>query len=238
MKYAWITGTSSGLGKAFAEQLLKAGWTVTGISRSCTIEHPAYRHIALDLSAPGAPQQINFTTEQPAEELLLINNAGTLGDIAWLGNASDISIEQGLYLNLITPAILTNRILAQTTASAARRTVLNISSGAAQNPYDGWSTYCSSKAGLDMLAETAALERKLAGDARTRIFSIAPGILGTAMQEKIRSADKAHFSRLDKFAELFAEGKLADVRITAAKLLEMLQHPEQFPETRYDIRDL
>lgn len=237
MKYAWITGTSSGLGKAFANILLERGWGVTGISRNQTIEHPSYHHVFLDLSQSGSPQMIHFDPGT-AGEILLINNAGTLGEMKWLGRLDDYDIERGLYLNLIAPAILMNRFLGDSESFQGKRTILNISSGAAQNAYDGWSVYCSTKAGLDMLGETAAMERKLAGDERTRIFSIAPGILDTPMQERIRESDKENFSRLDKFAELFAEGKLVNPVQAADRLLELISRSEEFPHTRYDMRDL
>lgn len=237
MKYAWISGTSSGLGKALAEQLLEKGWGVTGISRNQTIAHANYHHVFLDLSQPGAPELVHFDPGV-AGEVLLINNAGTIGEMKWIGQINDQSIEKGLYLNLIAPAILLNRFIADTENFQGKRTVLNISSGASQNAYDGWSIYCSSKAGLDMLTETAVMERMLAGDERTRIFSIAPGILDTAMQEKIRQADKNNFSKLDKFAELHAEGKLIDPDQAATRLLEIINRSIEFPATRYDLRDL
>jgi benzil reductase ((S)-benzoin forming) len=237
MKYAWITGTSSGLGKALAELMLAKGWGVTGIARHEGPEHEAYHHILLDLSIPGAATKIDFNPGI-ASEVVLINNAGTLGEIGKMGQITDESMEQGLTLNLITPAVLTNRFLRQTKAVAGRRTILNISSGASQNAYDGWGLYCSSKAGLDMLGATAALERKIAGDSRTRIISVAPGILNTPMQAQIRKSSGDKFSQIDKFNALFTEGQLSAPEEVAKQLVFCLERPELFPENRYDIRDL
>jgi NADP-dependent 3-hydroxy acid dehydrogenase YdfG len=50
----FITGTSRGLGKALAAELLNGkGNRVFGIGRNCTISHDRYHHYDLDLSAPG-----------------------------------------------------------------------------------------------------------------------------------------------------------------------------------------
>jgi len=48
LNYYYITGTSRGIGKAFAEYLLEDPSNyVIGISREKTIEHPNYRHFFL-----------------------------------------------------------------------------------------------------------------------------------------------------------------------------------------------
>jgi len=49
--HALVTGTSSGIGAAIVERLLRDGWRVTGISRRpVTFDHPALTHLALDLA--------------------------------------------------------------------------------------------------------------------------------------------------------------------------------------------
>jgi len=237
MKYAWITGTSSGLGKAFAELLLEKGWSVTGIGRNKGHQHPAYHHLYLDLSEQTSAESIHFQFEN-ASEVLLINNAGNLGEIGWMGKIADQPVRHGLILNLVSPAILCNRFLKQTQIAGLKRSILNISSGAAQNPYDGWAMYCSSKAGLDMLSETIALERKLAGDTLTRIFSVAPGVIDTPMQDTIRKADPSGFSLINKFVGLHRDGMLGSPENAARQLIGIVEEAESFPNTRYDIREL
>ena len=67
--------------------------------------------------------------------------------------------EKHLHLNLLAPMILTSVFIKRTERYAIPKVVLNISSGAAFFPYSGWSVYCSSKAGLDMLTKVAGLEQ-------------------------------------------------------------------------------
>ena len=51
LHHYFITGTSSGIGKAIAEQLIqREDHFVTGLSRTCSITHPRYEHFALDLA--------------------------------------------------------------------------------------------------------------------------------------------------------------------------------------------
>ena len=66
---------------------------------------------------------------------------------------------------------------------ACPKLVVNISSGAAKRPIEGWSAYCSAKAGLDMATRTLALEQSRETNP-VRVLSFAPGIVDTRMQEE------------------------------------------------------
>jgi benzil reductase ((S)-benzoin forming) len=144
---AIVTGTSRGLGKEIALQLLEQGWKVTGVSRNQSIEHENYNHVSADLSDSNCVNDLSFGIIPDAEEYMLIHNAGMLGEIGYVGEISDDLIQKGFQLNLITPSILTNQFLQETQHKI--RTVVAITSGASKNAYDGWGMYCSSKAGLD-----------------------------------------------------------------------------------------
>ena len=61
-------------------------------------------------------------------------------------------------------------------------TIVNLSSGAAHNPMEGWSAYCSSKAALKML--TACVDKDF-GEKGVRAFGFAPGVVDTGMQGSI-----------------------------------------------------
>lgn len=236
MKQAIITGTSRGLGKAFAEVLLEQGWNLLGISRTQSIDHANYFPVMADLTKAGVVSQLELPISLLAEEFLLISNAATLGEIGYLGEISDSSIEESLMLNVISSSILINRFLALT--SNKKRTLISISSGASQNAYDGWGVYCSSKAAMDMLLDSVMKEREIRNDSLTRIYSFAPGVIDTKMQEKIRSSNPDQFSKLERFQELKRNNQLVSAALVARQCVELLVNGKSFSNGRYDIRNL
>lgn len=239
MNYICITGPSRGLGKAIAELLIEnESAFVTGIGRTHTIEHPRYKARIADLANANDVKDITFSYPAHAETIILINNAGTLGEIGQIGQLHNQTLEQSLYLNLSAPCLLMNRFLLDSRAFKGNRIILNISSGASQNAYDGWGMYCATKAGLDMFSLTAIEEAKIRGDEKTFIYSIAPGIIDTDMQTQIRATNSSQFSQVDRFVTLHRENQLSSPDDVAQKLKHILFHFEQIPSGRYDLREL
>ncbi|MBD2714766.1 SDR family NAD(P)-dependent oxidoreductase [Microvirga sp. STR05] len=229
MHYYIITGASRGLGKALAEGLLRQpGTSVLGVSRHATIEHERYQHQPLDLSDMLAVQNNLFKVfpaRPDAASLTLINNAGVLGEIGYVGALPNEHFEFVFDVNVIAPAMLMNTFLsAYGSQSDIPRTILNISSGAAQRPIDGWAAYCASKAALNALSATAQKEQELRGSG-IRIRSLAPGVLDTGMQEHIRSANPEDFSDAQRFANLKQEGHLVEPDQAAERIISWLQKP-------------
>jgi benzil reductase ((S)-benzoin forming) len=226
MHYYLITGASQGLGRALAEAILERPDTqVLGISRHATITHPRYQHQPLDLSDIEAVEHNLgkiFPPRSDAQSLTLINNAGTLGEIGYVGELPNEHFQFVFDLNVVSPAILMNTFLsAYGSQSGISRTVLNISSGAAQRPVDGWAAYCASKAALNALSETAQKEQDLRGSG-VRVWALAPGVVDTAMQAHIRTADVGQFSEAEKFTEYQQQGQLQTATVAAARILTWL----------------
>ncbi|MGI4867359.1 MAG: SDR family NAD(P)-dependent oxidoreductase [Janthinobacterium lividum] len=226
MHYYLITGASQGLGRALAEAILARPDTqVLGISRHATIEHPRYQHQPLDLSdieAVGHNLGKIFAPRPDAQSLTLINNAGTLGEIGYVGELPNEHFQFVFDLNVVAPAMLMNTFLSTYGGQTGiPRTVLNISSGAALRPVDGWAAYCASKAALNALSETAQKEQNLRGTG-VRVWALAPGVVDTAMQAHIRTAAVGRFSEAEKFAGFHSEGQLRDAPSVALRILEWL----------------
>lgn len=229
MHYYIITGASRGLGKALAEELLQQPDTmVVGVSRHASIQHERYRHQPLDLSDMLAVQNNLFKVFTPfpdAASITIINNAGVLGEVKYIGDLPNEHFEFVFDVNVIAPAMLMNTFLATYQQHIAiPRTILNISSGAAQRPVDGWGAYCASKAALDALSAVAQKEQDLRGSG-IRIRSLAPGVLDTAMQEHIRTAELNQFSEAEWFAELRQDGSLVSPTEAARQIIQWLQRP-------------
>ena len=234
MHYYFITGASQGLGRAVAEALLEApDATVWGVSRHGTLEHPRFQHHPLDLADLSAVEQALtglFPPLADAQSLTLVNNAAVLGDIGYIGQLPAEHFARVFNVNVTAPALLMNAFLAAYAARLVPLTVLNISSGAAQRPIDGWAAYCASKAALEMLTRTAAAEQALLGHAHVRLHALSPGVIDTPMQAQIRAADEAAFSQVEAFRERYTRGELVDAddvaRRIAAFLRRIARHPD------------
>ncbi len=231
MTVIYITGTGSGIGKALAEQCLATGWKVIGYSRTNHIQHPDFTFVPLALSHPEQYENLHFDILPDATRIVLVNNAGTLGEVKYAGRLDDRQLIQTVQVNLTAVMLLTNRFLRAYGNHPAVTTIINISSGAAQNPIDGWSTYCACKAAVDMYSRTVDLElRKHTASSRCRVFSIAPGIVDTPMQAAIRQISEAEFSRVEEFRAFLREGKLASPAQVADKLVQVINHPDSYQE--------
>ena len=245
LNYYYITGTSRGIGKAFAEHLLKdLSNNVIGISRHSSIEHPNYRHFNLDLTDMNALVDFKFSIHADAKKIYLINNAGSLGLIKPVGKSDASTIIKDYTLNLIAPSVLTNAFINCYSSANAEKVIVNISSGAGKNPTDGWAVYCASKAGIDMFSRVVDLEQKIKSQSNKsgfhkefKIFSIAPGVVNTSMQDVIRTASKDDFSRVDDFKAYKATNQLLEPEFVSKKYLKILENVNSIKNILSSIKD-
>lgn len=196
-KTALVTGGNRGIGLATVRALAQAGATVHFTARSAANIAAAQRALG-DIPATG--HLANMTDRAAMATLLdqgfdiLVNNAAV---IAPIGRILDIQAEdwaQSIDINLTSVFHATQRALAQMVAKGAG-TIVNISSGAAHRPQEGWSAYCAGKAGLAMLTRSVHLEY---GGQGIRIFGFAPGVVDTDMQGAIRASGINPVSKLPR----------------------------------------
>lgn len=222
MNYYIITGASRGIGEALTRRLIENGNTIFTASRTLnedlvelasSLNVPLFYHEA-DLSVrEEAETFINAVFDKiilkEFDRIALINNAGMLEPVSPVKSIDFAIAEKHLHLNLLTPMILSSVFLQKTAGLDIPKVILNVSSGASFNAYSGWSVYCSSKAGLDMLTQVAGLEQN-AEQSPVKVFALTPGIIETGMQELIRTTDENLFPERDKFIRLYEEGKLSN----------------------------
>ncbi|MCC7331940.1 MAG: SDR family NAD(P)-dependent oxidoreductase [Flavobacteriales bacterium] len=238
MNYYFITGASKGLGRAIADILLKDSSNfVFGYSRTSTITHQQYYHKNIDFSNIELVQKIKFPELKNAEQLILINNAGVISETKHFGNMNSKKIIEGYTVNLIAPSILCNEFIQCYKTYNCSKKIINISSGAAQSPIDGWGVYCASKAGIDMMSKVLAEENKI-GKTNFQFLSIAPGIIDTEMQQQIRKSDVSNFSNLNRFVDYKTTNSLETPEKTAKNVLQLINDSKQFSKVVCSVKDL
>lgn len=174
---AFITGASTGLGRAFAEMLLADGVRVWGTSRDAArLAHFSARGdlfspVALDLRNGAHAEAVFREAEAEAGGFdLVINNAG-YGVFAEFA-AADFSVWQTqLEVMLVNPARLSHVAL-RSLLARNRGALVNISSLAAEFPLPFQSAYNIAKAGLTALNESLLLET---ADTGVIILDVRPG---------------------------------------------------------------
>lgn len=238
MNYFFVTGSSKGLGKALVELLLKdANNFVFGFARNNTVNHKNYYHKLIDLNNLEQVKKIQFPELEKVEKVVLINNAGTVGEINHVGKLNNDQLIASYNINLIAPSILINSFMAAYQKTSSEKLIINISSGAGKSAIDGWSAYCATKAGVDMFSRVVADESAI-DNSGFKVLSLAPGIIDTQMQTQIRKSSKEGFSNLDRFIEYKENGDLASAEQTAAKIIRFINEPNLQQTVLCSVRDL
>ena len=228
-----ITGASRGFGRHVAMKLAKQGQRLHLISRTEATETAAeVRKLgaeaiiwSIDLSLTAELEKtftpvLNSIRVEDTDFIGLINNAGTLKPVGPLGKYDTEEYRVHLELNYVSPAVLTHLFMKRFQDEPITKRVLFVGSGASQRPIHGWSHYCSSKAGVDMLARTIALEQdSMEHKVETAVFN--PGRIETDMQELIRELDKEDFPLVDDFIESEKDGRNQPPGQVAEKLVQL-----------------
>ena len=209
-----VTGSSRGLGKAIAEAFLNKGAKVIGISRSSSIEHENYTHIEADLSKLEEVKSLDIPFQSGLEKYILINNAGRLGKVNTFDEIEVDDIVQTTQLNYLSPIVLIKKFNRFKRNEKGAFYVINIGSGAAYQPIDGWSMYCSTKSALSMFTRVVKEESDI-HNFGLNVVDLSPGIIDTDMQAEIRKASVDEFSEAKRFVEYHQNGELQSAIQTA-----------------------
>ncbi|MEM9754911.1 MAG: SDR family oxidoreductase [Pseudomonadota bacterium] len=200
-KTVLVTGASRGIGEAAVRAFAAEGANVVALARS----RDAIANLAGEIGdrALAIPCDVSRYWEvasavKAAEDAfgsvdVLINNAGAIEPIARLdgsdpedwGHVMDINLK-GVYYGM--RAVLPGMI------ARGGGTVITISSGAAHSALEGWSHYCTSKAGAAMLTMCLHKEAAVQG---IRAMGLSPGTVATEMQREIKASGINPVSRLE-----------------------------------------
>lgn len=238
MKYFIITGSSKGIGASITAKLIQENHHIIAVSRNSNEELQQqagdngipFNFISYDLNnvdgiASLGQQIVRLMNKNETEGIYLVNNAGVLSPVKAIEQAESDAIIRNINVNTIAPMVLTSTLMKLTSDWNVPLTVLNISSGAGKHAYDGWASYCTSKAALDMFTQCVGLEQSNRGG-NVKIVSVAPGVVDTDMQAYIRSTSKEDFPYIDRFMQLKENNQLLTPDFVAEKVINILLNPD------------
>ena len=168
-KTALVTGGSRGIGKSIKESLMNEQIEVISPSRN-----------ELDLSSFESTN--NFLTNLSTSIDILVNNAGIL-KVGQHNELSSIDFQEILQVNVIAPFVLMSKLAYSMKENKYGR-IVNVSSIWSQVSREGRSVYSASKAAVDSLTRSFALELS---SYNILVNSIAPGYVNTELIKKNNS---------------------------------------------------
>jgi NAD(P)-dependent dehydrogenase (short-subunit alcohol dehydrogenase family) len=231
MPIAVVTGASRGLGEALTRRLVDQGWSVvidargrdalasvTSALAAQTTDPTRIVAIDGDIADPAHRQALLSAAEELGGIDLVVNNASVLGTSP-LPHLADYSLEvlrNVVGVNTLAPLALIQEALPFLRRSTNPR-VLNITSDASVEPYEGWGAYGASKAALDHLTAILAVE-----EPDTKMWAVDPGDMRTVLHQ-----------------EAFPGEDISDRPLPEASVPGlMLLIDGDFPSGRYRVSDL
>lgn len=219
-RFAIITGAGRGLGRAIAVEMSRQGAGVMLFSRT---EKEVKRTVDEILSSGGTafacpgdlsdPDDISRLTTETLERFptinILVNNAAVIGPANISGTEAEQDWQTTLNINLTGTYSCTReviRIMRQKNPDSGGK-IINIVSGLGNMAFPRFCAYAVSKAGLIQMTRSLAVE--LEAD-NIQVNAIDPGLMDTAMQEKIRAYGKERLGRTvyEQFCRFQENGEL------------------------------
>ncbi|MBL1435114.1 MAG: SDR family oxidoreductase [Rhodobacteraceae bacterium] len=203
-KTAIITGASRGIGEATAYELASKGAQVFLTARS----RDAIEAIAAKINESGG--KAAFLASDMARYLgvetvvrrcmetfgsvdILVQNAGVINPIARITDSDPRAWAKTIETNL-NAVYYGLRATLPIMEKQGAGLVINISSGAAHRPFEGWSHYCAAKAGAAMLTRQAHMETE---GSNICVVGLSPGTVATDMQVSIKASGINPVSEMD-----------------------------------------
>ena len=218
-----VTGASRGLGLALVHALAERGWRLVVDAREGEALERAVSGLDGVVAIAGDvvdAEHRRALVEAAGERIdLVVNNAGVLGPspqprlrlypLAELARVYEV--------NVLAPLALVQEALSRLAPGAV---VLDVTSDAAVEPYEGWGGYGSSKAALEQLTAILAAE-----EPHLRVYAVDPGDMRTqTYQEAFPEADISHLpppeTSVPGLLKLI-EGTLPSGRYRARDLVEV-----------------
>jgi NAD(P)-dependent dehydrogenase (short-subunit alcohol dehydrogenase family) len=185
MATAIVTGGTKGLGAALAAALTDLGWHVVTDGRDAAVAAAAVERLGEratvlvgDVADPEHRRALVEAATRDGDLALLINNASTLGPKP-MPALADYDLDgwrHAFEVNVTAPLALVQAALPQLEANGGR--IIDVTSDAAVEGYEGWGGYGASKAALEQLSRVLAAEHPALG-----VYWVDPGDMRTEMHQ-------------------------------------------------------
>lgn len=192
-KVALITGGSRGIGKAIALTFAEAGADVIVSSR----KQEALDAVAEEITATGRralavaahnrkPDELRALMDRVQSEFgrvdILVNNAATNPVMAPLVDIEEKTFDTIMNTNIKGYFLMSQMAARMMIDQGTGGNIVNISSVGGLSPDAGLGVYCISKAAINMLTKSLAIEL---GDHSIRVNAIAPGVVKTRFSQAL-----------------------------------------------------
>jgi NAD(P)-dependent dehydrogenase (short-subunit alcohol dehydrogenase family) len=184
MPVALITGASRGLGRALTEALTEREWVVIADARDPRALDNSFRDrdgvvlVAGDITDANHRGELADAVRWHGRLDVLVNNASRLGPSPQprLAGYPLQELAHVYETNVLAPLALTQLLLPR--LRATNGAIVNVTSDAAVEPYDGWGGYGSSKAALDQWTRILGAE-----EPDLAVYAFDPGDMRTEMHQ-------------------------------------------------------
>jgi len=219
---AVVTGASRGLGAGLAATFAAEGIRLGLCARTRPDRPVGAEAWAASVDVADAESVDRFArdvVERFGGIDVWVNNAGVLEPIGPLATTDPVALARHVDINFLGVAHGSASFSRHVRSRPGGGVLINVSSGAATTPYEGWAPYCASKAAVEMLTEVVAREERVHG---LKAYALAPGVVDTDMQALVRSTPIENFPAGDRFRRLHLQGGLNSPEWVARFILDRL----------------
>lgn len=217
-----ITGCTSGVGFAFHEIVNSGELTnnpnvlFIGRDLSRLTKSGKQKYFELDLSQSGYIDWDLIYGYSLPKHITLISNASIIEPLGKITPDNFDTLRLSINVNILSPVEIFSSLAHWAEANSISIKIINVTSGAANNPIAGWGAYCMTKAGIKIFLDVMAQE-----SGTIEVVHFDPGVIDTGMQAKIRQTTEDVMPLVDNFKDFKVNGQLKSPVDVALRLIDM-----------------